>query len=328
MIRPRMLFPPSVWHKYLIPLAGAGLGSAGAALFLSSMDGDAVREALSEVTWWLILPTLLFGCVNFWLRTLRWGVLLGPRANLRTSQLAGIGLTAALVGIILPARGGDVVKLALASRIPHISVAQLAAAELIERCVDGVVLGTFITSSAVATGANNWLLLLGLVAIAIHGPVFAALPLAGRVKYDVTTPVSGSYVRRLLLQAIEAVRQTDRPRIIRAIKLSVMAWGAQALACYCLLIAFGWLTSPALPFATVGVTNFAFGVPGAPGGLGTVEFPVRSLMDHFGAEPGLASAYTVAMHLSILAPLPLLAAALCLVRMVRSRSQVVVAATQ
>ena len=134
-----------------------------------------------------------------------------------------------------PARGGDVVKLALASRIPHISVAQLAAAELIERCVDGVVLGTFITSSAVATGAHNWLLLLGLLAIAIHGPVFAALPLAGRVKYDVTTPVSGSYIRRLLSQAIEAVRETDRPRIIRAIKLSVMAWGLRRwLATVCL----------------------------------------------------------------------------------------------
>ena len=72
----------------------------------------------------------------------------------------------------------------------------------------------------------------------------------------------------------------------------------------------------------MGVTNFAFGLPGAPGGLGTVEFPVRSLMDHFGAEPGLASAYTLTMHLSILAPLPLLAAALWVTRMVRARSQV------
>jgi glycosyltransferase 2 family protein len=304
-----------------MPVAGAGLGFAGAALFLASMDGAAVREALEEVSWWLILPTILFGCVNFWLRTVRWGVLLGPRANLRTSQLAGIGLTAGLVGLILPARGGDVVKLALASRIPQLSVAQIAAAELIERCVDGVVLGAFITGSAVATGTSNWLLLLGLLAIAIHGPIFAALPLAGRLKYDVDAPPDGSRVRRLILQAIEAVRQTDRPRIVRAIKLSVLAWGAQAVACYCLLIAFGWLTSPALPVATVGVTNFAFGLPGAPGGFGTVELPMRSLMDHFGAEPGLASAYTLTMHLSILAPLPLLAAALWLFRMVRPRAQ-------
>jgi uncharacterized protein (TIRG00374 family) len=315
-----MVFPRRVVHQYIVPVAGAGLGFAGACLFLASMDGAAVREALDDVTWWLILPTVLFGCVNFWLRTMRWGVLLGPDANLRTSQLAGIGLTAGLVGLFLPARGGDVVKLALASRIPRLSVAQIAAAELIERCVDGVVLGVFITGSAVATGTSNWLLLLGLVAIAIHGPVFAVLPLAGRFKYDADSLPARSRIRRVLLQAVEAVRQTDRARIIRAIKLSVLAWGAQAAACYCLLIAFGWLTTPALPVATVGVTNFAFGLPGAPGGFGTVELPVRSLMDHFGAEPGLASAYTLTMHLSILAPIPLLAAALWLFRMVRPRS--------
>ncbi|MFN0073906.1 MAG: lysylphosphatidylglycerol synthase transmembrane domain-containing protein [Chloroflexota bacterium] len=317
-----MHLPWRVRLEHLIPVAGAGLGFAGAALFLSSMDAVAVRDALTDVSWWLILPTLLFGCVNFWLRSMRWGALLGPRANLRTSQLAGIALTAGLIGLILPARGGDVVKLALASRLPHVSVAQLAAAELLERCVDGVILGTFITSSAVATGTSNWLLPLGLLALAIHGPVFAALPLAGRMKYDAQAPASGSRLRRLLLQAVEAVRQTDRPQIIRAAKLSVLAWCAQALACYCLLMAFGWLASPALPFATVGVTNFAFGVPGAPAGFGTVEFPMRSLMDHFGAEPGLASAYTLTMHLSILAPIPLLAAGLWIVRIVRARSQV------
>jgi glycosyltransferase 2 family protein len=321
MMLPRMPFPRQFCHQYLMPVAGAVIGFAGAAFFLSSMDGAAVGKALENVTWWLILPTILFGCVNFWLRTLRWGVLLGPQANLRTSQLAGIGLTAGLIGLVLPARGGDVVKLALASRIPHISVAQIAAAELIERCVDGVVLGAFITGSAVATGSSNWLLVLGLLAIAIHGPFFAALPLAGRIRYDVDAPPTRSRIRRLLFQGIEAVRLTDRARIIRAINLSVMAWGAQAVACYCLLIAFGWLTSPALPVATVGVTNFAFGLPGAPGGFGAVELPMRSLMDHFGAEPGLASAYTVTMHLSILAPLPLLAAALWLVRMVRPQAQ-------
>lgn len=310
-----------------LPAAGALLGLTGAALFLSSVDGQAVQVAIENFTWWLILPVILLGCVNFWLRAMRWGVLLGPKANLRTSQLAGIGITAGLIGLILPARGGDVVKLALASRLPHLSVAQLAAAEILERCVDGVVLGTFITGSAVATGTSNWILLLGLLAIAIHGPVFAALPLAGRFKYDAQAPVQGSRIRHLFLQAVEAVRQTDRPQIIRAIKLSVLAWCAQALACYCLLMAFGWLASPALPLATVGVTNFAFGVPGAPAGLGTVEFPVRHVMDHFGAEPGLASAYPVAMHLAILAPIPLLAAALWMVRLARRYSTARLAAS-
>lgn len=323
MIQARiMFFRRCLRQEYILSVAGAALGLAGAVLFLASMDAIAVRDVLSGINWWLVLPTLLLGCVNFWLRTLRWGVLLGPKANLRTSQLAGIGLTAGLIGLILPARGGDVVKLALASRLPQISVAQVAAAELLERLVDGVVLGSFITGSAMATGDSNWLLFFGLLALAVHGPIFAALPLAGRMKYDDKTSGSGSRIKRLILQAIEAVRQTDRARIVRAIKLSVLAWCAQAVACYLLLMAFGWLASPALSLATVGVTNFAFGVPGAPAGLGTVEFPMRHLMDHFGAEPGLASAYPIAMHLSILAPLPFLWALMSLYRLRFSPSRI------
>src|SRR5689334_23687338 len=78
MIRPRMLLSRRIVHQYLVPIAGAGVGFAGVCLFLASTDGAAMREALNDVSWWLILPTLLFGCANFWLRTMRWGVLLGP----------------------------------------------------------------------------------------------------------------------------------------------------------------------------------------------------------------------------------------------------------
>lgn len=301
-----MLIRRCLRREHGLSLLGAVLGLTGATLFVASVDGSALNETLASATWWLAVPVLFLGCVNFWLRTMRWGVLLGPQVGLRTSQLLGIGLKAGLVGLLLPARGGDLVKLALAARLPSVTMPQLAAAELLERCVDGVVLGAFITAAALAIGDHHWLLLAGLLALAIHGPVFAALPLAGRVRRDRLDHASGSWIRSLFFQAVEAVRQTDRPRILRAIALSALAWCAQALACYCVAIAFGWIPSPALPLATVGVTNFAFGVPGAPAGLGTVEFPMRHLMDRFEAEPGLASAYPMVMHLAVLAPIPVL----------------------
>lgn len=306
MIPASMLIRRCLRREYALSLLGAVLGVTGATLFLASVDGAALSGTLASASWWLAIPVLILGCVNFWLRTMRWGVLLGPRVGLRTSQLLGIGLKAGLVGLLLPARGGDLVKLALAVRLPSVSVAQLAAAELLERCVDGVVLGAFVTGSALAIGDRNWLLLVGLLALGIHGPVFAALPLAGRLRQPAHDHASGSWIRSLLLQAVEAVRQTDRSRILCALGLSALAWCAQALACYFVAIAFGWLPSPALPLATVGVTNFAFGLPGAPAGLGTVEFPMRHLMDRFDAEPGLASAYPMVMHLAVLAPLPVL----------------------
>jgi len=47
-------------------------------------------------------------------------------------------------------------------------------------------------------------------------------------------------------------------------------------------------------------------VPGAPAGVGTFHMPVSSLLaDHFGAEPSLAAAYAVVLHVAVLAPVPL-----------------------
>jgi len=47
-------------------------------------------------------------------------------------------------------------------------------------------------------------------------------------------------------------------------------------------------------------------VPGAPAGVGTFHMPVSSLLvDSFGAEPGLAAAYAVVLHLAVLAPVPI-----------------------
>ena len=65
-------------------------------------------------------------------------------------------------------------------------------------------------------------------------------------------------------------------------------------------------TPPTLPFAAVGVANFAFAVPGAPQGSARSTCPVKSLLvDSFGAEPSLAAAYVVVLHLAVLAPVPI-----------------------
>ena len=105
-------------------------------------------------------------------------------------------------------------------------------------------------------------------------------------------------------------RRTDAARSYwRAPPLfPLLAWAAEVVSYYCLLVSFGWLAPPMLPFAAVGVANFAFAVPGAPASVGTFHLPVSSLlMDSYGADPSMAAAYALALHVGILAPIPLLA---------------------
>lgn len=303
-----------------VRLAGPCAGLVCGGLFLFGLDGSELGAAFGRVAWWWLVPMLLLGCVNLWLRAARWGVLLAPAAPLPTTQLLGIGIAAALASIALPVRGGDAVKVLLATRLPGIRVADVAAAELLERLVDGAIFGSFIAGGSALGGVWGWPLTLGMGAMAIYLPLLAAVPLAGwylgqRADSSQATSQSSAvnprpaswHPRRWGGLMAEAARRRGPSLLAHAARLSLLAWAAEAVSYYCLLVAFGWLAPPTLPFAAVGVANFAFAVPGAPAGVGTFHLPVNSLLvDGFGAEPGLAAAFAVVLHIAILAPVPLL----------------------
>ncbi|MCC6175973.1 MAG: flippase-like domain-containing protein [Chloroflexi bacterium] len=291
-------------------VAGPLLGVACAGFFVYGLDLSAVGAALDGMAWWWLGPVLLFGCLNLWLRAARWGILLAPAVPLPTTQLLGVGIASALAGLGLPAKGGDVVKLVLASRLPGVRLTDVAAAEVLERVVDGSIFGSFIAAGTLAGGVKGWPLMLGLGAVAIYIPVLVTISLAGRY---VGAAASSDPERprghpRRLLGILAAAAQRRGPRLlVQAATLSLVAWGAEAIAYYSLLVAFGWVASPLLPFAAVGVANFAFAVPGAPASVGTFHVPVSSLLvDGFGAEPSMAAAYAVVLHVAIMLPVPLL----------------------
>lgn len=207
-------------------------------------------------------------------------------------------------------------KVLLAIRLPGVKLSDVAAAEVLERLVDGLIFGCFISLAALAGGVAGWPLTLGLGAVAIYLPSLLAIPVASwlfaswapggsrAAGADPNGPIW--HPRRVLHHAVGAANRRGPRLLVRAAQLSVLAWAAEAVSYYFLLVAFGWLASPSLPFAAVGVANFAFAVPGAPAGVGTFHVPVSSLLvDGFGAEPGLAAAYAVVLHLAVLAPVPI-----------------------
>ncbi len=298
-----------------VRVAGPVAGVACGGVFLAGLDGRAVGAAFGQVSAWWLGPMLLLGCINLWLRAVRWGVLLAPAAPLPTSRLLGVALSAALAGLALPARGGDAVKLLLASRLPGVKLSDVATAELLERLVDGAIFGAFIAGAAILSGVAGWPLTLGLGALSLYLPSLAAIPLVG---WYLGAPALAATVarqagrpiwhpRRLLAIAAEAAHRRGPRLLAHAARLSLLAWAAEAASYYCLLVAFGWVATPTLPFAAVGVANFAFAVPAAPASVGTFHLPVKSLLvDSFGAEPGLAAAFVVVLHVAVLAPVPLL----------------------
>src|SRR5688572_27899769 len=270
-----------------VRLAGPILGLACTALFVVGLDLDEMGTAFGGLALWWLAPVLLFGCVNLWLRALRWGVLLAPAATLPIAQLLGVGISAALAGLGLPARGGDAVKVLLAVRLPGVKLTDVAAAELLERLVDGLIFGTFISVAMLAGGVAGWPLTLGLGAVGIYLPTLLVIPVAswylGSRSAAADRAGTAWHPRRLLDHAIGAAHRRGPRLLVRAAEISVLAWAAEAISYYCLLVAFGWIAPPTMPFAVVGVANFAFAVPGATAGVGTFHLPVSArLVVRFG----------------------------------------------
>jgi uncharacterized membrane protein YbhN (UPF0104 family) len=278
---------------------------------VAQLDGPAVGAAFSRVEAWWLLPMVLLGCANFWLRAMRWGVLLMPAAPLPIGQLIHVGVTSALAGLGLPGRGGDAVKVFLATRLPGVGLADVAAAELLERLVDGAIFGAFLVGASLLHGFDGWPLTVGLGALGIYLPILLVIPAIGWYLGATAEPGADPRPRfhpiRMAKAATRATRRRGPAVLARAARISALAWSVEAASYYCLLVAFGWLAPPTLPFAAVSVANFAFAIPGAPAGVGTFHLPVNALLvDSFGAEPGLAAAYVVALHVAVLAPVPLL----------------------
>src|SRR3954447_22297875 len=221
-----------------IRLLGPLVGLACTAVFVSRLDLPEVGAAFQGLSLGWLVPVLIFGCLNLWLRAMRWGVLLAPAAPLPTAQLLAVGISSALAGLSLPLRGGDAVKVLLAVRLPGVKLTDVAAAELLERLVDGLIFGTFISVAALTDGVSGWPLTLGLGAVALYLPTLLSIPIASWYlgSRAATADQSGpaSHPRRLLDHAAGAAHRRGPRLLVRATQLSVLAWAAEAVSYYCL----------------------------------------------------------------------------------------------
>ena len=294
-----------------VRLAGPILGLACSAVFISRLDFHEVGSAFGSLALVWMVPVLVFGCVNLWLRAVRWGVLLAPAAPLPTAQLLGVGISAALAGLE-PAGARRRRRQGVAGDPPARRQADRRRGGRAAGAAGGrpdlrrlhLGRGAGRRRGRLAARPSGWA-----PSPSTCRPCSPSRSQAGtsaRVPPSAEPTGPAWHPRRLLDHAVGAAHRRGPRLLVRATQLSVLAWAAEAVSYYCLLVAFGWLAPPTLPFAAVGVANFAFAVPGRPAGVGTFHVPVSSLLvDSFGAEPGLAAAYAVVLHLAVLAPVPI-----------------------
>lgn len=299
---------------------------------IRGLDIAGLREAWGSVSPVAVLAALGILYVSLPFRALQWQWLLGKPANV--SFVAG--LRAICVGhlgnLVLPARGGEVVRTYSLSRETGLSFSGVLPSTLLARVLDiPPVIGLVIVSvylglpdaiqlNALAPGAASSsisasAILMRLTVLVLVMTVLVAIAYSLRDRIlRLSTMLASRLPGRLgvkfvsistdLITAIRVAGQTRQA--LGALVLSAACWLVFALSPVPLLLAFGFTVDQAMFVGVVQVvlTSFAFILP-VPGGIGT--FHVLCVAALYACVPEVerdtAVAYAIVAHaIGVLGP--------------------------
>ena len=223
----------------------------------------------------------------------RWRLLLGASGVGAPAPKLFAALTiGAAVNNLVPARGGDAVRIESAHQLTGAPRLAVAGTMVSERILDGFVLALLVIAGALLGGAGGPFLWAGAgVASALAAGAF----------------LLGSHGRRLLRGRLAALGDgiaVFRVGRVAAPALAVTAgiWLADVVMYGALARGFHLDVSIGMVLLLVGAGNLALAVPGAAAGLGSFELVTLAGAHGIGAGGPALAAFVVAVHAVIVLP--------------------------
>lgn len=311
------------WGKTLV-----GLSVTVLALWyvLRGEDFGEIWSTIREGDLLLLLAAVAVATFGFFIRALRWKVLLAP-----VKSDTGLHARFAAVSIgfmannVLPARAGEFARAYAFSRMEPVSAAAAFGSLVVERVLDGIMLlillivpvflPGFPASGALSTGAGRAILQGGVFVV---GGAIAALivmslwPRAfirGAERVAVLLPRSWA---RPIVDSLEAL--LGSLAVLRSPKLLLLAfawtaffWLFHGMSFWLGMLAFGIDTGLISAFFTEAVVGFGVAVPSAPGFFGTfhasAEFALSSV---YGVDTSRSLAFAFGYHFGGWIPITLI----------------------
>jgi uncharacterized membrane protein YbhN (UPF0104 family) len=218
---------------------------------------------------------------------LRWRVLLRAAGVDATVPRLFAGLTAgAAVNNVVPARGGDVVRVRSVPARTSAVVGTLAA----ERLLDGFVLALFVVFGAAVSGGASPLLWVGVA--------LAAATTAGMAVAAWQPPLP-----RWARGFVSGLAVFRSPRLLaQALAASLALWLADVAMYAALARAFGLDLGLGGAFLLEGIGNLALAVPATAAGVGSFDYLTLVGAKSVGLAGPASAAYVLAVHAFVVVP--------------------------
>ncbi|MCC7363258.1 MAG: flippase-like domain-containing protein [Dehalococcoidia bacterium] len=292
---------------------------ASLALLARVINWDSTRSALSSADPWLIAAAVTCLVLSLAAKALRWRLLLPDEAGVTRGRLYRILHISFLLNNVLPARLGDVARVAMTSRQPGIRVGHALSSLLTERVTDMVtLLACFVAISPFLPLPAQykddlrvaWIVLAALVVTGIAAVILRRqlARLAGGV------PIPAQLQHARVVEEAQSFRDGLRQLFSLHHALPILGWSSAA---WIGAFAINFLLMRALNIdapVTVAVlltctTNLAMLIPSSPGYVGVFHVAATVSLLPFDVGAPAAFSFAILAHLVNVIPVSLIGAA-------------------
>jgi uncharacterized protein (TIRG00374 family) len=278
------------------------LGIASSVFFLwlvfRDADLDAVWAALRSADVALVLFAAVVVQAVYVAQGARWRIIADTLA-LTVRHFYALVLGGVAANNVLPLRIGDLLRARWLAKAAAIPSGRAFGSVFRDRACDVVTLVVALAVSLPIVGDAAWV-----DRIAIGGIVLVAvlaLAIGGAVVYSRVRPrtrrESRGRARKLLRDTVDEVASPiGRRRLVGALALSVVAWGAWAFSAGLVCRSLGFSLSPIELVFVTAVVNLGVVIPSSPGFIGTYQWLAVSALGLLGVEGEVAIAFSILMQ--------------------------------
>jgi glycosyltransferase 2 family protein len=283
------------------------------AFFLARTDFSEIRDAFSGADYWLAALAVPIYFIGYWLRALRWRLLLRPVANVVTARLYPVVLIGLMSNNVAPMRIGELVRAFLVGERESMSKSAAFGTIAVDRTFDGLtlvaILGVVTALSHTDAGRQSIGIGAGLLFFAgtavLVGLAFSPVRVRAlllRLAEFLPESLASKAETTLdaFLSGLAAIRSPGVLGIAACVSLA--SWLAEASMYYVVGEAFHLGVGFDVYLIIAATANLALSIFASPGGVGPFELATREVLVLYNVSSASASAYAIALHALLLAP--------------------------
>ena len=284
---------------------------------LWGLDLEQVAESFSELNLVTLPLMLALLFLFFWLKAVRWRLLLSPLREFRTQEVVPPLMIGFMGNNVLPAHLGELIRVLVLGRKFTLSKAAVLSSMVLERLLDMLVILMFVgLGLLVVEGLPGWVqtgavsmaglaIAFSLLLIAFVFRTQAFLRVYRRIFHFLPTKLFHK-IDEIIESTAQGLASIKNARASFWIALtSLLQWTVMGGMVYLSLASLGIWLNPMASVVTTGISALGAAIPSTPGYFGVIQLSFWVSLQLFGVEKADAFASSIYYHLCQYIPVTL-----------------------